>query len=126
MDEINHAKNRGNKEIPLAILSRILPQSCGNPLPEYVYRKGLLVCMIVVVSLIVLLLVSTIFRMVHLIPTFNGMIFALHAFLYGRVLRSKVKGSFCRDPGDIDNTDVCIHRIKHTHTQKSSNQFQIV
>ena len=36
--------NRGNKEIPLAILSRILPQSCVTPLPEQWrmqdFRKG--------------------------------------------------------------------------------------
>ena len=33
-DGMHHAKNRGNKEIPLAILSRILAQSCVSPLPE--------------------------------------------------------------------------------------------
>ena len=32
-DGIHHAKNRGNKVIPLAILSRILAQSCVTPLP---------------------------------------------------------------------------------------------
>ena len=46
---MHHAKNRGNKEIPLAILSRILAQSC---VPE-LCREGLR--MIVLVSLIVLL-----------------------------------------------------------------------
>ena len=40
---MHHAKNRGNKEIPLAILSRILAQLCVT------------LCMIVLVSLIVLL-----------------------------------------------------------------------
>ena len=40
-------KNRGNKEIPLAILSRILAQPCVTPL----CREGL--HMIVLVSLIV-------------------------------------------------------------------------
>ena len=33
-DGMHHAKNRGNKEIPLAILSRILAQSHVIPLPE--------------------------------------------------------------------------------------------
>ena len=50
-DEMHYAKNRGNKEIPLAILSRILAQSCVTPLPE-LRREGLR--MIVLVSLIVL------------------------------------------------------------------------
>ena len=36
-DEMHHVKNRGNKVIPLAILSRILAQSCVTPLP-YVGR----------------------------------------------------------------------------------------
>ena len=49
---MHHVKNRGNKEIPLAILSRILAQSCVTPLPE-LCREGL--HMIVLVSLIVLL-----------------------------------------------------------------------
>ena len=31
-DGMHHAKNRGNKETPLAILSRILAQSCITPL----------------------------------------------------------------------------------------------
>ena len=56
-------------EIPLAIVSRILAQSCVTPLPE-LCREGL--HMILLVSLIVLLgdfLVSTFFRMVHPIPT---------------------------------------------------------
>ena len=35
-DGMHHAKNRGNKEIPLAILSRILPQSCVTP--PYIFR----------------------------------------------------------------------------------------
>ena len=35
-----HAKNRGNKEIPLAILSRILAQSCVTP-PYIIKAKGL-------------------------------------------------------------------------------------
>ena len=51
--------------VPLAILSRILAQSCVTP-PYIIQTKGLR--MIVLVSLIVLLrelLVSTIFRMVH-------------------------------------------------------------
>ena len=50
---IHHAKNRGNKEIPLAILSRILAQSCVILCLDYVCREGLR--MIVLVSLIVLL-----------------------------------------------------------------------
>ena len=49
---MHHAKNRGNKEIPPAILSRILAQSCVTPLLE-LCREGL--HMIVLVSLIVLL-----------------------------------------------------------------------
>ena len=50
--EMHHAKNHGNKEIPLATLSRILTQSCVTP--PYIYLgKGLR--MIVLVSLIVLL-----------------------------------------------------------------------
>ena len=49
---MHHAKNRGNKEIPLAILSRILAQSCVTPLPE-LCREGLR--MIVLVFLLVLL-----------------------------------------------------------------------
>ena len=48
---MHHAKNRGNKEISLAILSKILAQSCVT-LPE-LCREGLR--MIVLVSLIVLL-----------------------------------------------------------------------
>ena len=32
-DGMHHAKNHGNKVIPLAILSRILAQSCVTPLP---------------------------------------------------------------------------------------------
>ena len=32
-DGMHHAKNCGNKVIPLAILSRILAQSCVTPLP---------------------------------------------------------------------------------------------
>ena len=51
-DGIHHAKNRGNKVIPLAILSRILAQSCVTP-PYIIKAKGLR--MIVLVSLIVLL-----------------------------------------------------------------------
>ena len=51
-DEMHHAKNRGNKEIRLAILSRILAQSCVT-LCLNICREGL--CMIVLVSLIVLL-----------------------------------------------------------------------
>ena len=50
---MHHAKNRGNKEIPLAILSRILAQSCVTLGLNYVYREGLR--MMVLVSLIVLL-----------------------------------------------------------------------
>ena len=49
---MHHAKNRGNKVIPLAILSRILAQSCVTP-PYIIKAKGL--HMIVLVSLIVLL-----------------------------------------------------------------------
>ena len=37
---MHHAKNRGNKEIPLAILSRILAQSCVTP-PYIISGKGL-------------------------------------------------------------------------------------
>ena len=51
-DGMHHAKNCGHKEIPLAILSRILAQACETPLPE-LCRKGLR--MLVLVSLIVLL-----------------------------------------------------------------------
>ena len=51
-DGMHHAKNRGNKVIPLAILSRILAQSCVTP-PYIIKAKGLR--MIVLVSLIVLL-----------------------------------------------------------------------
>ena len=51
-DGMHYAKNRGNKEIPLAILSRILAQSCVTP-PYTIQAKGL--HMIVLVSLIVLL-----------------------------------------------------------------------
>ena len=36
---MHHAKNRGNKEIPLAILSRILAQSCVTP-PYIIQAKG--------------------------------------------------------------------------------------
>ena len=32
-DGMHHTKNRGNEVIPLAILSRILAQSCVTPLP---------------------------------------------------------------------------------------------
>ena len=66
---MHYATNRGNKEIPLAILSKILPQSCVTP-PYIIQAKGL--HMIVLVSLIVLLggfLVSTIFCIVHPVPT---------------------------------------------------------
>ena len=35
---MHHAKNRGNKEIPLAILSRILAQSCVTLCLNYVGR----------------------------------------------------------------------------------------
>ena len=49
---MHHAKNCENKEIPLAILSRILAQSCVT-LCLNICREGL--CMIVLVSLIVLL-----------------------------------------------------------------------
>ena len=35
---MQHAKNRGNKEIPLAILSRILAQSCVTLCLNYVGR----------------------------------------------------------------------------------------
>ena len=63
---MHHANNRGYKEIPLAILSRILAQSyVANPLPE-LCREGLR--MIVLVSLIVLLRGFPCFhdfRMVH-------------------------------------------------------------
>ena len=45
---MHHAKNRGNKEIPLAILSRILAQPS-------LYSLGTGLRMIVLVSLIVLL-----------------------------------------------------------------------
>ena len=37
---MHHEKNRGNKVIPLAILSRILAQSCLTPLPQ-LCREGL-------------------------------------------------------------------------------------
>ena len=66
---MHHAKNRGNKVIPLAILSRILAQSCVTP-PYIIKASGLR--MIVLVSLIVLLRglpCSMIVRMVHPIPT---------------------------------------------------------
>ena len=36
---MHHAKNRRNKEIPLAILSRILAQSCVTP-PYIIQAKG--------------------------------------------------------------------------------------
>ena len=49
---MHHAKNCGNKEIPLAIVSRILPQSCVTP-PYIIETKGL--HMIVLISLIVML-----------------------------------------------------------------------
>ena len=45
---MHHAKNRGNKEISLAILSKILAQSCVTP--PYIIQAGLR--MIVLVSLI--------------------------------------------------------------------------
>ena len=35
---MHHAKNRGNKEIPLAMLSRILAQSCVTLCLNYVGR----------------------------------------------------------------------------------------
>ena len=35
---MHHAKNRGNKEIPLAILARILAQSCVTLCLNYVGR----------------------------------------------------------------------------------------
>ena len=38
-DGLHHAKNRGNKVIPLAILSRILAQSCVTP-PYIIHAKG--------------------------------------------------------------------------------------
>ena len=67
---MHHAKNHGNKEMPLAILSRILAQSCVT-LCLNICRKGLR--MIVLVSLIVLLkgfpCFHDFFCMVHLIPT---------------------------------------------------------
>ena len=40
---MHHAKNRGNKEIPLAILSRILAQSCVTP-PYIIQAKGYTDC----------------------------------------------------------------------------------
>ena len=49
---MHHAKNHGNKEIPVAILSSILAQSCVTP-PYIIKAKGL--HMIVLVYLIVLL-----------------------------------------------------------------------
>ena len=82
-DCVYHAKNRGNKEIPLAILSRILAQSCITP-PYIIQAKVLRV--IVLVSLIVLLrvyisLFSQYFAWcipsLHPPHSFNGMIFAL-------------------------------------------------
>ena len=36
---VHHANNRGNKEIPLAILSRILAQACVTP-PYIIQPKG--------------------------------------------------------------------------------------
>ena len=36
---MHHAKNRGNKEIPLAILSRILAQSCVTLCLNYVGER---------------------------------------------------------------------------------------
>ena len=50
---MHHAKNCGNKEIPLAILSRILAQSCLTP--PYIHNSGKGLHMIVLVSLTVLL-----------------------------------------------------------------------
>ena len=38
-DVMHQVKNRGNKEIPLALLSRKLPQSCVNP-PYIIQAKG--------------------------------------------------------------------------------------
>ena len=66
---MHNAKNHGNKVIPLAILSRILAQSCVTP-PYIIKAKGLR--MIVLVSLIVLLKGLPCFhdfRIVHPIPT---------------------------------------------------------
>ena len=65
---MHHVKNHGNKEIPLAKLSRILLQSCATLcLNIHVCRERL--CMIVLVSLIVIVkpdfLVSTIFHTVN-------------------------------------------------------------
>ena len=67
---MHYVKNRGNKEIPLVLLSRILAQSCIlNPLPE-LCREGLrmivLVCLIIIDSIAMgIFFVSMIFRMVH-------------------------------------------------------------
>ena len=61
----HHAKNLGNKEIPLAILSRILAQSCLTLCLSVLF---------VLVYLIVLLrelLVSTIFCMMHTSSIFD-------------------------------------------------------
>ena len=55
---MQHAKNRRNKEVPLAILSRILAQSCITPAWIYVHvhvhvsREGLR--LIVLISLVLL------------------------------------------------------------------------
>ena len=50
-------------EVPLAILARILAQSCVTPLTEC--REGLRITCISLIVLLRELLVSTIFRMVH-------------------------------------------------------------
>ena len=50
---MHHAKNCGNEEVPVAILSRILAQSCITP--PYIRSSGKGLLMIVLVSLIVLL-----------------------------------------------------------------------
>ena len=44
---MDHAKNHGNKVIPLAILSRKLAQSCVNP-PYIIKAKGLRMIVLVV------------------------------------------------------------------------------
>ena len=62
---MHHAKNRGNKEIPLAILSRILAQSCVTLCLNYVGRVTHDCASILDSIAKGIYLVSTIFRMVH-------------------------------------------------------------
>ena len=79
-DGMHHAKNRGNKVIPLAILSRILAQSCVTP-PYIIKAKGLR--MIVLYSIL-----DSIAKGITLFPRFFAWCIPslhLHSFIFALV-----------------------------------------